>query len=307
MAVIKFMRQIREAVSHLNPSEVREAAERPLSIGLYASTSASFTAMEDFLAPPGISRDKRWEVVQAMYRAGDPGGPDNFDLEIYEEGLPRPEHGFSFSPYDPYRVVEDVLTYREELGLPLARYFPPFRRPVVQKVINGVSRENAVFALMTAFPDVVPNLLQVPWAVSEFASDTAFLTMNQIRMAFLLAAASDRPIGYREQKTEVAGVIAGAFGWRALARELVGKIPFGGGLIPKAAIAFAGTYVVGSSLERMYRIGYGFTREERRLAYNRAIEKGKAMAGQILGELRKPRGQSANGRPEAQDSEPAAG
>ena len=47
----------------------------------------------------------------------------------------------------------------------------------------------------------------------------------------------------------------GAFGWRALARELVGKIPMGGGLIPKAAIAYAGTRVVGLSLERLYRIG----------------------------------------------------
>ena len=40
-----------------------------------------------------------------------------------------------------------------------------------------------------------------------------------------------------------------AFGWRALARELVGHIPLGGGLIPKGAIAYAGTYVVGKGLE----------------------------------------------------------
>ena len=93
-------------------------------------------------------------------------------------------------------------------------------------------------------------MIELPWAIGEFASDTAFLTMNQIRMAFLIAAASDRPIGYREQRSEIASIVAGAFGWRALARELVGKVPFGGGLIPKAGIAYAGTFAVGRLPDR---------------------------------------------------------
>ena len=48
------------------------------------------------------------------------------------------------------------------------------------------------------------GMLSLPWAIGEFASDTAFITANQLRMGFFLAAASDRPIGYREQKGEVA-------------------------------------------------------------------------------------------------------
>ena len=63
--------------------------------------------------------------------------------------------------------------------------------------------------------------------------------MNQIRMGFMIAGASDREVGYMEQKGEIAAVIGSAFGWRALARELVGKIPFGGGLIAKAGVAYA--------------------------------------------------------------------
>jgi hypothetical protein len=118
--------------------------------------------------------------------------------------------------------------------------------------------------------------------VGEYSSDAAFLTMNQIRMAFLLAAASDRTVGYREQRSEIASIAAGAFGWRALARELVGKVPFGGGLIPKAAIAWAGTFAVGVSLERLYRLGYGFTRSERRAVYEDAYEHGKQIAGMLL-------------------------
>ena len=111
--------------------------------------------------------------------------------------------------------------------------------------------------------------------------------MNQIRMAFLIAAASDSPIGYREQKAEIASMVAGAFGWRALARELVGKIPFGSGLIPKGAVAFAGTYVVGRSLEKYHSFGYGLTREERRDAYDDALKRGRGVAERLMASLKR--------------------
>ena len=68
-----------------------------------------------------------------------------------------------------------------------------------------------------------------------------------------------------------------------MARELAGKIPLGGGLLPKAAIAYAGTRVVGLSLERFYRLGQGFTRQERRQAYEAALERGRLFAASLLG------------------------
>jgi hypothetical protein len=94
-------------------------------------------------------------------------------------------------------------------------------------------------------------------------------------------------VGYREQRNEIASIIAGAWGWRSLARELAGKIPFGGGLIPKAAIAYAGTFVVGQSLERLYRLGYGLTRRERKAAYEQAFVRGKEVAGGLLEKVRR--------------------
>ena len=89
-------------------------------------------------------------------------------------------------------------------------------------------------------------------------------------MAFLLAAAHGKPVGYMEQKAELAAIAAGAFGWRALARELVGKIPLGGGLIPKGAIAFAATYAIGRGLERLYGTGKAMGRREVASIYQRA-------------------------------------
>src|SRR4029079_11846069 len=152
-------------------------------------------------------------------------------------------------------VVAEILERHSDLKLSLARQVCPFREPVAKDVIWTVSKENALFSIATAVPSVMP-LLSAPWAVGEFASDTAVLTANQIRMAFMLAAASDRTVGYRERRAEIASLFAGAFGWRAIARELVGKIPFGGGLIPKAAVSFAGTYGGGFSAAGYHALSY---------------------------------------------------
>jgi hypothetical protein len=178
------------------------------------------------------------------------------------------------------------LSQHADLGVSLAKSFVPFRRPFVEKVVGKTCRENTLFSLATALPDIIPSAIELPWAIAEFASDTAFLTMNQVRMAFLIAAASDREVGYFDQKSEIAGVIGSAFGWRAIARQLVGKIPFGGGLIAKAAVAYAGTKVLGYSLDRFYAIGFTYSREEREHIYADALRQGKKVAMKILALLR---------------------
>ena len=85
-----------------------------------------------------------------------------------------------------------------------------------------------------------------------------------------------------QQKAEIAAIAAGAFGWRAIARELVGKIPLGGGLIPKAAVAFAGTYVVGLGLGKMNSMGTGLSRQERRDAYADAFARGREVVREMI-------------------------
>jgi hypothetical protein len=281
------LRDIKRAISNLSPHEVRQTADRRLALGLVATSAAGYTAIENFLAPPELSGERRADVLSMLHRASDPGIPDRFDLVLYEHRLPRAENAFTFYSHDPARTVKEILSDRSELGLALARHFLPFRRPVIDEVMFSVSKENALFSLASALPNIVPSMIELPWAIGEFASDTAFLTMNQIRMAFLIAAASDSVIGYREQKAEIASIVTGAFGFRAIARELVGKIPFGGGLIPKAAVAFAGTYVMGLSLERYHRVGYGLTRDERRREYEQALSHGRSVAEVLLAGLKK--------------------
>jgi len=284
----KMIKQLRDAISNLNPQDVRDIAERPFSITLHASSVAMYEEMENFFAPPELSPEKRAELKNVLHRFGDSDVIQHLgdsklatNIEVFEEGIPVSRHAFVYYSNSPKKVVFEIARKFPELQLSLARHIYPFRAPVVERVIRSVSKENALFALATSVPSILP-FISLPWTVGEFASDTAFITMNQVRMAFQLAGASDRNIGYREQRGEMASLVAGAFGWRAIARELVGHIPMGGGLIPKAAVAFAGTYVVGLSLERYYRIGYGFSRKERKEAYETAYEHGKSVAKQFL-------------------------
>lgn len=283
MSTVTGLLNIKKALGNLNPSHVRELSERPLHIALNAASQEGYQRMENFLLRD-LSPARRRESSYSLTRGAAVGG--NYDLVIYDESLPAPPHAAVFEYSRPYHLVNQVLNRHFDLGVPLARSFLPFRRPFIEKVIAKTARENTLFSIATALPDVIPSFIELPWAVAEFASDTAYLTMNQVRMAFLIAAASDREVGYMEQKPEIATVIGSAFGWRALAKQLVSKIPFGGGLIAKAGVAYAGTKVLGLSLDHYYSIGFTYTRAERDRLYADAFRQGKKVAQRILNYVR---------------------
>jgi uncharacterized protein (DUF697 family) len=241
--------------------------------------------MEEFLTPVTGDPFARDQALRAIHSAA--GSPRRFDFVLCEPGQPVPANGYLFEPGDSDSLLSLIASDHQKIETALARTLPVFRSVVSSKIVGRISRENAFFSIVTALPNVVPSLLELPWAVGEFATDTAFLTMNQIRMALTLAAAHGQPVGYSEQKFAIAGIAAGAFGWRAIARELVGKIPLGGGLIPKAAVAFAGTYVVGLGLEKLNRTGSALTRQERRDAYADAFIKGKEAVRELAPQLEK--------------------
>jgi hypothetical protein len=271
---------IRKIYAGLNADEIRGASYRDLNIGLIAESEEGYQEMEQFLAPAWLEATTRAEALKSVHRVD--GSPtDRFDFVLCAAGVPVPSNGYTFNMADTAYMAREIVADHHQLELAIARRLPHFRRPVADKIIQRISRENALFALVTALPNVIPSVIDLPWAIGEFATDTAFLTMNQIRMALLMAGAHGRTVGYTEQKAQIAVIAAGAFGWRALARELVGKIPLGGGLIPKAAVAFAGTYVVGLGLEKVNRTGLGLSRQEKKDAYANAFAQGKEVVKEL--------------------------
>ena len=283
LGVVKDLRKIYKG---LNADEIRGAAHRDVKVGLMASAEQTYREMELFLAPPSMEEGARAETLKSIHRI-DGAARESCDIVLCEPGIAPPRRGHIFNPADTAATAQAIAADHYDLEIAIARLFPQMRKAVADRIIHRVSRENAMFSLVTALPNVIPSVLDLPWAVGEFASDSAFLTMNQIRMALQMAGAHGHNVGYAEQKAQIVVIAAGAFGWRALARELVGKIPLGGGLIPKAAVAFAGTYVVGIGLEKVHRTGIGLSRDERKDAYADAFAKGKEAVKEIAPVLAK--------------------
>jgi hypothetical protein len=272
------LRQARAAFSHLNPQQVRRIAEREVRVGLIAASDAGYEAMEEALVPSAAPFDEREFGRNFLFRGGDPSAPASVDLVLYNEGIRAPREAYVLYRDDPSATLTAILHDHSDFELPLARQFPGFRRQIIDRIIQAIARENALFAVTTALPDMIPNLVELPWVFGEWASDTAFLTANQVRMAFLISAACGKEIGLGAQKGQMLSIGAGAFGWRALARELAGKIPFGGGLVAKGAIAYAGTVLVGKGLEFLHREQVDFPRDLRRQTYKDALERGREIA-----------------------------
>lgn len=279
------IREIGAALRNLDPEEVRRMSERPLAVGVLAAQDVAYSQILSFLIPPETSEAKAQQAFRSLIRVAEESDFGLCDLGLAESGVPHPAHFYAFDDRLPSATVKLILDDHEDLWVPLARRFMPFREPAIQRIIWKISKENAYFTVATALPNVVPSIISVPWAVGEFASDTAFLTMNQVRMAFLIAAASDSDIGYNRQRAQIGSIVAAAFGWRAIAREMVSKIPAGGGLVSKGLVSFAGTYVVGMGLDRVLRFGRNLTREEKRRHYAYAFERGREAVQQIVERL----------------------
>ncbi|MDE0294338.1 MAG: hypothetical protein OXI93_09120 [Bryobacterales bacterium] len=290
------IREIGAAFRNLDPEEVRRMSERPISMGVLAADDDLYSLILSFLIPPETSEAKARQAFDCILRVAEDQDFGRCDLGLAQSGIPHPEHFYAFESRMPSATVKLILDDHEDLWVPLAKRFLPFRESAVQRIIWKISKENAYFTVATALPNVVPSIFTLPWAVGEFASDTAFLTMNQVRMAFLIAAASDSDVGYQRQKAQISSIVAAAFGWRAIAREMVSKVPAGGGLVSKGLVSFAGTYVVGVGLDRVLRFGRHLTREEKRQQYAYAFERGRESVHQIVESLTALGRSTANAR-----------
>lgn len=133
-------------------------------------------------------------------------------------------------------VSEDAV--REELAPRLVRAleeehliqfglgYPIFRRAVCEEFIRKNARQNAVI-----------GALPIPGA------DMPVMTANQARMVLGIAAAYGEELSL-ERARELLGVVAAGFGLRAVSRQVVKLVPFGG-WAAAAAIGYAGTIAMG--------------------------------------------------------------
>jgi uncharacterized protein (DUF697 family) len=171
------------------------------------------------------------------------------------------------------RLVERVLDERPELALSLGRRFPGFRTTVAERVVRDTSVANAEFAMLSALPGVIPII--GPLLPASAIGDIFMLTKNQVMMMYRLAAIYGLPLDVSSRSADLAPILAQAFGWRTIARELVGVVPGGIGLVARGTIAFAGTMAAGKAVHALYRTGKQPTRAQIREFYQQALASGK--------------------------------
>jgi uncharacterized protein (DUF697 family) len=180
-------------------------------------------------------------------------------------------------------LAPSVIEMLPDQLMALGRYFPLFREPIARKLINDTSVSNAAYAISTGLAEIVP-VLDIPLNVA----DLFVLSKAQAFLVYKLGLTLGLSTQWQDYVAEFGSVLGGGFLWRQLARSLVGLIP-AWGIIPKVAVAYAGTYVVGNAVLQWYLTGRHITRKQMSELYNQAFARGKNVAGDLLRRVQRPK------------------
>jgi uncharacterized protein (DUF697 family) len=163
--------------------------------------------------------------------------------------------------------------------LAIAAALPVFRQVVAEAIVDETAKANASFAVTTGLAETIP-VLTAPLNLG----DMIVLTKNQLIMGYKIALAAGRNDSPRSMMTEILGVIGGGFLFRQVARQLVGLIPVAG-LVPKVAIAYAGTYAMGRGLTAWALGGAEVTAESLSRYTAEGLDQGRQLAQQLIGQV----------------------
>jgi uncharacterized protein (DUF697 family) len=163
------------------------------------------------------------------------------------------------------------LTLLPENKLSLARNYPLFRSAVARDVISETSVANASYSFSTGLAEIVP-VLNVPFNVA----DMVILTKAQAFMVYRLGLVFGLSTRWQDHLAAFGSTVGFGFVWRTVARQLVWLIP-GLGILPKVAIAYAGTYAMGRGALEWYETGRDVKRADIDRFFKEALERGKTL------------------------------
>lgn len=192
---------------------------------------------------------------------------------------------------DAAQILATVLLERlpGELHLAAARRLPGLRNAVARELVNSTALSNASYALASGIPEQIP-ILNLPLA----AADILVLTKNQVMMTYKLALVHGAPPDFQAVLREAISVIGLSYIWRQIARTLVGLIPVVG-LVPKIAVAYAGTYTVGIAAWQWFATGQVVAQDRLKGIGQDALTRGRELANDLRTRIGKRR-QDAAGR-----------
>ena len=275
----------------LEPQEVGAHLGADLIILLVNSRAGSFDLERELL--------ERWgragEMVLTVFIVETPGDVDT----IVQNGLLKDAaHTIVGSLQDVDFIkkvfVPAVIDLLSDVLLALGRSFPLFRLPIAKKLIDETCMSNATYAFTTGLGEIVPAL-DIPLNVA----DIVVLTKAQAFLVYKLGLLFGYSVHWRDYITEFGSVLGSGFLWRQVSRQLVGLIPVWG-IVPKTAVAYAGTYVVGKVMLLWYTTGRQASKAQIREIYKKAFIRGKDLAKAFLSKAASKRGRFFNkGRKDA--------
>lgn len=182
------------------------------------------------------------------------------------------------------RIIPHVVDCCKGLEIAVARRLPAFRDAVAAKLTRDAALNSLKVAMASGIVDHIPVLGLVVGAVAS-AGDMVAITGIQTMLTLQIGAAYGRD-PEMSHVWELLPVVGGGFGWRALSRELTGFIPVAGVLL-KGAIAYAGTIVVGESVNFYYQHGRHMSRPDAAKLYEDAKAHAMRIGRDLFDRVRK--------------------
>jgi uncharacterized protein (DUF697 family) len=165
---------------------------------------------------------------------------------------------------------------RPERRIALARQLPALRAAYVEELVEQTAKANAAYAFTTAMAESVPGL-NVPLNIA----DIVILTKNQLVMAYRICLAAGKTGAPRDVIAEIVAVLGSGFLLRQGARSLVGLVPVLG-IVPKVAVAYAGTWAVGHAVSSWAQRGQKITAAALRRLQSDAVSSGRNVAKVLM-------------------------
>jgi uncharacterized protein (DUF697 family) len=185
---------------------------------------------------------------------------------------------------EPLRARFFIHLVESARGVEIAvgRNLPVLRETVAAKLTRDAAHSALKVALASALVDHIP-LVGIVLGAFASAGDMVAITGIQVMLMLHIEAAYGKDPDM-QRTWQLLPVIGGGFGWRTLARELVGFVPVAGIAI-KGAIAYAGTIVVGEGVTFFHEHGAHMTKGQAAALYDRAKDDAMRFARDLAAKL----------------------
>ncbi len=250
-ALRSLVNEVEASTGDARPLVVGGARELAAVLRRELGRGAAPGAVRDGDSPEGaavlvyvVTRDASDEDARALRRARatavpvvavvvGPGDGVPYVPHVFATDIVRVHAGEGF-PLDAIGAA--VAARLGEAAAPLAARVPALRGPVCDRLVGLFARKAAVQAAIVRAP----------------AADMPLLLLTQARLVLRLAQAHGEESG-RQRLPELLATFGAGYGWRSVARELLGLIPVAGWAV-EGAVAYAGTRTLGEAAVRRFEV-----------------------------------------------------